>query len=346
MGRTSIYPTWLLYLTISNFTGKFMSSATFIPFNASPDAPPPWTPFSLYDHTEYLSITAKYAKSLTKGMGGLLAEGEYKRLSRTFCLLSPHRKGSKFGPSGVWDLFTGPIGRLYGIGPDIGLLFDDLFLALSHPTPNREWYTQLAALRDALYLHWKDNPRNHTKCCTLILVLICNALAIMDGRFLAIRNGKGRKEASNLTAAFPIAWREFFCRSSKGLHSSRLQHVLEFLRLQLTGTTGSLNPGSHLVYLMLAGNKPYVGRTINRRAGLQNSIAGIAARWSEHVRELQKHVDGKAPSDRQRRRYNILKFQQPTSCLNFLIIDQCDGENIAVREAVAITMVHPPLERQ
>ena len=134
MGRSSIYPTWLLYLTISNFTGKFMSSATFIPFNASPDAPPPWTPFSLYDHTEYLSFTAKYAKSVTKGMGRLLAEGEYKRLFRTFCLLSTYRKGSKFGPSGVWDLFTGPIGRLYGIGPDIGILFDDLFLAFS-PLP-------------------------------------------------------------------------------------------------------------------------------------------------------------------------------------------------------------------
>ena len=66
---------------------------------------------------------------------------------------------------------------------------------------------------------------------------------------------------------------------------------------------------------------------------------GIAARWSEHVRGLERHLQATVPSDKRRRRYDILKFQQSSSSLNVLILDQCDLTSIAAREALAITFI-------
>ena len=74
---------------------------------------------------------------------------------------------------------------------------------------------------------------------------------------------------------------------------------------------------------------------------LANSIPGISPRWSEHCRELSRHLDGTVPADRRRRRYQVLKTQQPSSCLNFIILDSCGPNEIATREAVAITRILP-----
>ena len=198
-------------------------------------------------------------------MGGRAAEAEYRRLFRTYCLLSPHRKGSLFGPSKVWDLFVGDIVKNMGIGPDIGLLFDDLFLALSHPSPSIIWYTQTLALRDSLFSHWMDNPRTHTRCSTIVLVVLCNVLAIMEIRLLSLRDGSGRTTACKLTAALPTKWKELLGWPAKALHPNRIPVVLQFMQLQLQGTVGSLPHENHMVYLMLAGCNPYVGRAIVKR---------------------------------------------------------------------------------
>ena len=93
---------------------------------------------------------------------------------------------------------------------------------------------------------------------------------------------------------------------------------------------------------MLGGQTPYVGRTIMKRKAINPGPIGIAARWSEHVRELQKHMSSTIDAASRRKRYDILKHQQSSSCLNFIILGQCDSTNIAAREAVAITLVYPP----
>ena len=69
-----------------------------------------------------------------------------------------------------------------GIRPDIGLLYDDIFLALTHASPSIPWYTHLLGLRDSLYAHWIANPKTHTRCCTTIIIILCNALAIVEIR--------------------------------------------------------------------------------------------------------------------------------------------------------------------
>ena len=92
---------------------------------------------------------------------------------------------------------------------------------------------------------------------------------------------------------------------------------------------------------MLAGEKPYVGKAKVHRAAKSKTLPGFAPRWSEHVRELQKHMSSRSHVSNERRRYNVLKHDQATSCLNFLIIHQCDANLINAREALAIKLMHP-----
>ena len=139
-------------------------------------------------------------------MGKQAAEGVHKHLFKPFCLLSPHRKGCRFGLSGAWGNFISLDVRGPGIAPDIGILYDDTFLALTHPSPSIQWYTQLLAVRDSLYSPWINNPRTHTRLCTLIVVLLCNIPGIIDLRFLSLGDGASRKKTTQLSVAFPTAW--------------------------------------------------------------------------------------------------------------------------------------------
>ena len=158
---------------------------------------------------------------------------------------------------------------------------------MTYSWPSRTHPPQLFGipLRDPLFSHWMDNPRTHTRCSTIILVVLCNALAIMEIRLLSLRGGSGRTTACKLTAAPPSPWKEFLGRPAKALYPNRIPNVLEFLQLQLQCTIGSLPHENHMVYLMLAGCNPYVGRTIVKRAAVAYGLAGITARWSEHVIE-------------------------------------------------------------
>ena len=112
----------------------------------------------------------------------------FKQLFRTASLLSTHRLRCSLQPSGAWDTYFGDLPTKLRIQPDIGLLFDDLYLALSHSSPPVEWYTYLLATRDSLYHFWITHPKSHTKGCTLMVTILSNGLAIADIRFLAVRN--------------------------------------------------------------------------------------------------------------------------------------------------------------
>ena len=92
---------------------------------------------------------------------------------------------------------------------------------------------------------------------------------------------------------------------------------------------------------MLAQSSPYIGRTCNSRVTSPNKLSGILPRWSEHVRELQRRLSQTVPTNRTRRRYIELRHGIRTSCLNVVIYDACWTNEIACREAVAITVVQP-----
>ena len=172
---------------------------------------------------------------------------------------------------------------------EIGFLYDDLFVALASHVPSETWYIKLLAIRNSMYRHWINNAGNHSKLSTSILVILCNAIAILDIRFLSLRDGPGRRSAATLTHALPHEWKELLKRPRRSLHSNFLGHAYELLLLQLEGTIGSIPHDEHLVYLALAGDEPYVGRTANPRVG-QNGLHGFSPRWSEHVRDLEKHL--------------------------------------------------------
>lgn len=260
---------------------------------------------------------------------------------RNLCLLSKIRHNGILSASGYWNPYAGIHVHTYGIADDIGLLFGSLFTSMVRPAPDLTQYVNLLAAGDTLYQFWIDNPRANSKCGALILTVLCNAIGLITIRFMAITGGTNRYQASRLTAALDTAAKEFIFRPERSLQLNRLEDVSQFLEKQLEGTTGSTATNAHLVYLMLAGNKPYVGRASVTRTSLSSILPGIPLRWSEHVRELQQHLDGSIDRHRQRRRYQIRRTQQPSSCLDYLILDICSHEDINMREAVAIARTQP-----
>ena len=196
-----------VFLLIFHFMGS-QGLQTYVPFQGTPTDPTPWSPLLIFPLETYWKIRGRQGALLTDGIAAILGEANFRRIFRTTCLLSAHRVGSNFGPSGAWDgiISTGLEGL--GIASDLSLFLDDLFLAISRPEPSIEWYTQVYATRDTLFAHWISNPKKHTKGGTLILTIFCNALAIIHIRLLAIRGGPERKNALSLTAALPSAWKE------------------------------------------------------------------------------------------------------------------------------------------
>ena len=89
-----------------------------------------------------------------------------------------------------------------GFADDVGLLYDDLSLALAQPTPSPHWYTRLLAARDTIHSHWRRTPRGHTRITTAFLIALSNILSVLDLRFLSVGSGRSRKRALKLTAAF------------------------------------------------------------------------------------------------------------------------------------------------
>lgn len=160
----------------------------------------------------------------------------------------------------------------------MGLLYDDLFLALTNPMPEQDFYFNLLAARAIIFESRINCPRTHSKSGVIILSALCNAVAVLDIRFLSVQNGHRKRTARNLTAAMFTPWQEFMERPPRPLHENRTTDVYEFLCLQATGTFGNLPADHHLVYLMLAGDIPYAGRTKVIRSMPASTLPGIAPR--------------------------------------------------------------------
>ena len=74
---------------------------------------------------------------------------------------------------------------------DLGLLYDDdLFLALSNPMPEQIFYFALLSALDIIFESWSNYPRTHSKNGAIILSALCNAVAVLDIRFLSVQVGR------------------------------------------------------------------------------------------------------------------------------------------------------------
>ena len=115
-----------------------------------------------------------------------------------------------------------------------------------------------------------------------------NILGTLDRRFLSLYS---KKEAAVLVRPLPAHIAETLARPALTLHESRLSDVFDLLKLQVQGIIGSLpnrvttGPDGtqsldlrQLVYLALAQNNPYVGRTINSRSLVTNKLRGLTQR--------------------------------------------------------------------
>ena len=76
-----------------------------------------------------------------------------------------------------------------GLLGDLGLLYDDLSLALSRLTLTISSYNCLLAAMGTMFEAWAANPRRHTKLSTTIIIILSNALSLLDIRFLSTQGG-------------------------------------------------------------------------------------------------------------------------------------------------------------
>lgn len=139
----------------------------FTPFAESEPALAPWTPFTTANIPKYLGLRARYDNHVPNGLP-----------------IASSRLTSGTQASGVWEPTILTQGPLRNLSQEVGFLYDDLFIALCSASPCEVWYMKMLAIRDSMYKHWIGNPRNHSKTNTAILVLLCNAIAILDIRFL------------------------------------------------------------------------------------------------------------------------------------------------------------------
>ena len=311
----------------------------FTPFTTTRDTPHPWSPFNITDYRTYDALRKRYDVHLPDGLTRADAEKGYIRLYRIITIIATDRLNSGIAPSLVWENDLSHDNPLSPVRQELGILYDELFLALARPSPDEKWYWKLLAVRDSMFRHWKCNPKFHSKTSTMILLTICNVAALLDVRLLSLRDGPGRKTAATLVQALPHEWKQLLNRPKKSLHQLHIGHLHRLLQLQFNGTTGSLPQGEHIVYLLLAGEKPYVGRAAVCRTS-QRSTPGFGPRWSEHVRELERHIQGTS-EDRTRRRYTTLQYHQASGCLNFVVLFRATEALIAAREALAITLTNP-----
>ena len=128
---------------------------------------------------------------------------------------------------------------------------------------------------------------------------LSNILAALDVRFLAIQWGEKAKWGRNLSRGMAAEWGELLSRPMAPLHENRYPETISFIRNQASSITGKLPHDAHVTYLMLVGGKPYVGRTAGHRTASTTTVPGIAARWTEHIRELYNHGQGTVPQNKQ-----------------------------------------------
>ena len=114
--------------------------------------------------------------------------------------------------------------------------------------PSHTWYVRLLAVRDTLYNFCINYPKLHSRAGTTVLLIICNLTAILDLRFLHIRDGAGRKQGRKLTVALPLEWANFLGRPAQPLHEARIHDVVTFLALQISGTVGATTTEDHIIY--------------------------------------------------------------------------------------------------
>ena len=143
----------------------------------------PWLPLPEYDDNTHEEEKRKFGNYVEDGVKGKDLEMACRRILRALILLVPHRMDRALEPSGLWVQWCGSEFLVDGFGEDIGLLYDDLSLALARTSPSPHWYTRLLAARDTLHSHWCRTPRSRTRVTTTTLITLSNVLSALDLRF-------------------------------------------------------------------------------------------------------------------------------------------------------------------
>ena len=154
---------------------------SFIPFATSSPTQSTWSPLISFDQLTYDALRLRYDDYLMNGINTKTVDQGYIRLLRILTIIATNRMKTGLKASDVWEILLCPNSPLAPVATELGILMDELFISISKPKPSEEWYVKLLAIRDAMYRHWINNPKSHTKLSSSILTMVCNATAILEG---------------------------------------------------------------------------------------------------------------------------------------------------------------------
>ena len=140
----------------------------------------PWLPYSKYNDGHYDTQKALFDKYLVDDPDGHTLELAAKRILRSIVLLVPHRRGGSLQRSGIWDQWFGGVYADDEFRNDVGLIYDDLTLALAQPAPPSHWYPRVLAARDTLFNQWVNKSKKHSRITTAIIVVLSNIVSFLD----------------------------------------------------------------------------------------------------------------------------------------------------------------------
>ena len=159
----------------------------------------PWLPCTKFDDGQYDKQKAVFGRYMVDDPSGHTLELAAKNILRSIVILAPHRRDGSLQRSGIWDQWFGGVYVDGQFRNDVGLIYDDLTLALSQPSPPSHWYPKTLAARELLFGMWIKHFKKHTRITTAIIIVLSSIVSVIDIRFICLRGGAARRNGIGRT---------------------------------------------------------------------------------------------------------------------------------------------------
>jgi hypothetical protein len=170
--------------------------------------------------------------------------------------------------------------------------------------------------------------------------VISNITYILQLRFLALRGRRIHSRLVPVVAGFDAVHKNWLCRSAVVASGDHFVHILAFLKLQIRGFTSAVS-GDAAVYQLGQGFNVYIGQTSLVRRSAAIGCSGPCRRFSEHLRELNRHMLGTVSDSHFRNRYRVLAAGLRTPMLGLVILTLVSSRDVLSHESARIGLAMP-----